>query len=514
MSSGVDITARKRTEEALRESEERFRQLAEHLDEVLWMVDPKAGQTLYVSPAYERVWGRSRESLYRDTRSFMDAIHPEDRQRFAEAYQEQLRNPKPMDKEYRVMRPDGSMRWICDRSFPVRNAAGEVYRFVGISKDITEQKRATEALARANESAARANEHFRLMFNSVSDALFVFTEDGRFAEVNDSACRYLGYTREELLQLRFTEIVDPKLKLDIPTLMEACLAKGQILYEGNDAAKDGRRIPVEVKTDLIYVNGAPRLICTVRDISDRKNAEKQYRDISDGALEGLIEDITSRKEAAAKIENAREEERTRLARELHDELGQALTGIKMDLASLILHPPKLRLDRVRRSQAILKQIDQTIQSVQGISKNLRPGMLDDLGLVATVEWTAQEFEARTGTKCALELPREESATELRVATALVRILQEALTNIARHAKATKSSVRLAEDGDGVWLEVRDNGKGFHEGSLSPGRSLGILGMRERAFLVDGRLTIISSPGEGATVTAWAPVRRKKAPESD
>jgi signal transduction histidine kinase len=209
---------------------------------------------------------------------------------------------------------------------------------------------------------------------------------------------------------------------------------------------------------------------------------------------------------AARVESVREEERTRLARQIHDDLGQALTCIKMDVSSLLHHPPVRRQERAKKRQAILKLIDHTIKSIRKIATELRPGILDDLGLVAAVEWAAEEFAARTGTKCALELPPGDLAIDSEAATALFRILQEALTNIARHAEATEFSVRLAEGDGGLCLEVSDNGKGFNEAQLAPGRSLGFLGMRERALLLGGQLTIRSSPGEGAAVTVWIPGR--------
>jgi signal transduction histidine kinase len=209
---------------------------------------------------------------------------------------------------------------------------------------------------------------------------------------------------------------------------------------------------------------------------------------------------------AARVESVREEERTRLARHIHDDLGQAWTGIKMDLSSLLHHPPVRQQERARRRQAILKLIDGAIGSIREIATELRPGILDDLGLAAAVEWAAEDFAARTGTKCALELPRGDFAIDSEAATALFRILQEALTNIARHAQATEFSVRLAESDGGMCLEVRDNGKGFNEAQLAPGASLGlgIVGMRERALLLGGQLKIRGSPGEGAVVTAWVP----------
>jgi signal transduction histidine kinase len=230
-----------------------------------------------------------------------------------------------------------------------------------------------------------------------------------------------------------------------------------------------------------------------RDVTERKLAED--------ALQRSLEQVRA---LAAKVESVREEERTRLARQIHDDLGQAWTGIKMDLSSLVYRPPASLQERARRSRAILDMIDGVVESVRKIATELRPAILDDLGLAAAVEWAAGEFAARTGMKCALDLPPADLAIDSETATALFRILQEALTNIARHAEATEFSVRLAESDGGLCLEVRDNGKGFHEARLAHGWPPGILGMRERALLLGGRLTIRSSPGEGATVTVWIP----------
>ena len=234
------------------------------------------------------------------------------------------------------------------------------------------------------------------------------------------------------------------------------------------------------------------------DVTERKLAEQ--------AVQLSLE---QHRTLAARLERVREEERTRLARTIHDDLGQVLTGIKLDLRTELDHPPPSRRARARRFQAILKLIDDAIQSVRKIATELRPGILDDLGLVAAMEWAAQEFAARTGAKCTLDLPREDPVTEPEAATAMYRILQEALTNIARHAEATEFSVRLGEESGLVRLEVRDNGKGFQEARLPAGGSLGIVGMRERALLLGGRLTIVSAPGEGAMLTAWIPGRRDK-----
>ncbi len=206
----------------------------------------------------------------------------------------------------------------------------------------------------------------------------------------------------------------------------------------------------------------------------------------------------------ARLQSVREEERKRVAREIHDDLGQSLTSIKIDLAALIRSlPADLRYDS-RKSESILHLVDQTIQSVRRIATELRPGILDDLGLVAAVEWAAEEFAARSGTKLWLALPQEDLVISAEAATAIFRILQETLTNVTRHAEATEVQVRLARQDGSVVLEVRDNGRGMNEELATTG-SLGILGMRERALLLKGELIIRSAPGQGTAVTVRIPI---------
>lgn len=204
---------------------------------------------------------------------------------------------------------------------------------------------------------------------------------------------------------------------------------------------------------------------------------------------------------AARMQTAREEERKRVAREIHDELGQALTAIKMDLTALL---PEVLADTasasgLQRQQTVLGLLDEAIQSVRRIATDLRPGVLDDLGLVAAVEWAVGEFQARTGIETHVDLPEEDMALEPDCATALFRILQEALTNVARHATATRVTVRLAKEAGDLSFEVRDNGRGIREEQFAAGKSLGVLGMRERAILLGGKFSISSENGTTVSV---------------
>jgi signal transduction histidine kinase len=206
----------------------------------------------------------------------------------------------------------------------------------------------------------------------------------------------------------------------------------------------------------------------------------------------------------ARLQRVREEERTRVAREVHDDLGQALTAIKLEFAALLRDLPADEGPVSQRSQSILKRLDETIQSIRRIATELRPGILDDLGLAAALEWVAEDFQTRTGMKVQVRVPDSDLSVDPEHATAVFRIFQETLTNVARHAEATQVEVRLTKENGALTLEVRDNGKGVSEEQLSAATSLGILGMRERVLLLGGTLTISGAPGNGTTVRVVIP----------
>jgi len=209
------------------------------------------------------------------------------------------------------------------------------------------------------------------------------------------------------------------------------------------------------------------------------------------------------------LQSVREEERTRIAREVHDELGQALTSCKLDLSWIASKlPPELKplLDKAR---ALTSHIDSTIQTVRRISSELRPGVLDHLGLVAAIEWQANEFQNRTGIRCDVHARVREPLPDQNLATTFFRIFQETLTNVIRHAGATHVWVDLREANSQITLEVKDNGRGIGRTEIYNSRSMGLLGMRERAALLGGIFKIGSIPrGKGTLVRVSIPVQRR------
>ena len=231
-----------------------------------------------------------------------------------------------------------------------------------------------------------------------------------------------------------------------------------------------------------------------REIADRKRTEDEYR----GSTDQL-------RELSARLQSVREEERTHIARVIHDELGQTLTGLKMDVAWLQRHLDRQQPALLEKTQEMSDLIDTTIQTVRRISSELRPGILDDLGLVATIEWQLQEFQTRSGIQGKLISAPEETTLDADGATAAFRIFQEILTNVARHAQATQVEVILEESASFLTLQVQDNGRGITDGEINSPKSIGLLGMQERARLRAGEVQFQGTPGKGTAVTVRLPL---------
>lgn len=255
-------------------------------------------------------------------------------------------------------------------------------------------------------------------------------------------------------------------------------------------------------TDYVLKTRLGRLVPSVRRALSEAEARRERR-----RAEIQLRESHQQLRALTKfLQSVREEERTRISREVHDELGQALTGLKMDLAWVSGHLP--RNDRVLQPKlkAMSCGIDATINTVRRISTELRPGILDSLGLVAAIEWQAAEFQKRTGIQCVATSEVSETLWDQDITTAFFRIFQETLTNIIRHANATRVDVHLAADARGcLVLTVQDNGRGITRAEANNTRSIGLIGMRERAALVGGEISFHGAPGKGTTVTVRIPL---------
>ncbi len=256
-------------------------------------------------------------------------------------------------------------------------------------------------------------------------------------------------------------------------------------------------------TDYVLKTRLSRLLPAVTRALRETEERAQHR----RAEEQLRQSHERLRALSVYLQSVREEERTRIAREVHDELGQALTGCKLDLSWLAARLPREQKPLLEKTRALTAHIDATIQTVRRISSELRPGVLDHLGLAAALEWQANEFQNRTGIRCVVRAQVNEPLDQ-NLSTTLFRIFQETLTNVIRHAGATQVTVRLREAAGRILLDVIDNGRGIERAEITNTRSMGLLGMRERAALLGGRFKIGRLPrGKGTRVSVSIPLPR-------
>ena len=339
------------------------------------------------------------------------------------------------------------------------------------------------------------------LFEQAPQAVVLTDVQDRVVRVNKDFTRIFGYSPDEAFGQRLSHLIAREESQEEVGEFGNLVRRGQrVDAETIRQRKDGSSVHVSVVRVPVTVPGEQIAGYAIyRDITAAKRAE--------GDLQHSLEQLRA---LAARLHSAREEERTRVAREIHDELGQALTAIKLEFTSLLHELPGQPELAAPRGQSILRLLDQTIQAVRRIATGLRPGILDDIGLVAALEWAAEDFQTRTGTRCRVDLPDVDIALDPERATALFRIFQETLTNVARHADATQVDVRMGKENGNLILEVRDNGRGIGDEQLSTKTSLGIVGMRERVLLLGGTLTISGTPGKGTTVRVLIPASRRSA----
>jgi two-component system sensor histidine kinase UhpB len=334
------------------------------------------------------------------------------------------------------------------------------------------------------ESELINNENrYNKFFKEISDGIFInhLTDDslfGNFIEVNDQACKLLRYTNQEILDKNIYDIIPIRDCQRIEHIVTQLLNNQYALFEIHLVTKDKRRIPVEINSHLFEYEDRSTILSVVRDSTERSQA---HQDLSKSR-----EQLRS---LASRLQNIREEERAMIAREIHDELGQLLTVLKIQISLISKKLSTNQKSIQEKLHSSIKFIDQAVDSVQKITTQLRPGILDELGLIPALEWQAQEFEKRTGIRCECTLPIDPINLQPEHLTALFRITQEALTNVARHSFAERVSIYLKTENKTLVLEITDNGKGIHESQINNPNSLGLLGIKERAMVFGGKVTI-------------------------
>ena len=369
-----------------------------------------------------------------------------------------------------------------------------VEHFIVIVRDVTERKQVEAALRESEEQ-------HRTILRTAMDGFWLVDTQGRLLEVNETYCRMSGYSAQELLAMVIPDLEAIEALDDTATHMQRIIDKGHDRFESRHRRKDGSIFDVEIGVQYRSIDGG-RFVVFLQDITERKRAEQELKR-SQRELRGL----------SKAANEALEAERRRTARELHDELGQALTALKMDLESLrsVLPPDQPELGE--RTLAMHALLDSTIAATRRIAADLRPLMLDDLGLAAALDWLTHNFSKHTGIATDLVIDDSVAQVPEPLASALYRITQESLTNVAKYAQATSAEIRLERDGDWVELTVRDNGRGIGAADQEKRGAFGLLGIRERVTLLGGEVAIEGAPGLGSEVRARIPLAAAEAQEN-
>ena len=337
-----------------------------------------------------------------------------------------------------------------------------------------------------------ADHTYRVFVERMNEGAAVLSRDHTVLHCNGRFARFLGAGLQRVIGSSMLDLVWPDDHSKLDALLRRAAQKncrGEIRLQ----SRKGAPLSVHLSLNPLRLESTKAVCLIASDLSEMKRAEQELRASSE-QLRNL----------AAHLLSVREEERARISREVHDELGQSLTAVKMDLAWLAGRLPRRKGQMLKRIRSTRQLADDIIQSIRRISTELRPAVLD-LGLAEAVEWQVQEFQTRSGIQCTVRLLTREVVAS-NASTAMFRIFQETLTNVARHAKATRTEVVLQKQQDWLVLLIRDNGRGFDQADPSLSKSLGLLGMRERAAILGGRVNISSAPGKGTTVTAWIPLR--------
>ena len=492
-----NISQRRTAEEALRSSENRYRSLYHQTPAMLHSIDV-AGNILSISDFWVETMGYSRKEV--QGRPLTDFMDPESK-KYAETagIPSFLKYGRVKDIPYRMVKKTGETIDVLLSAIADRDADGQIQRSLAVSIDVTERNRATEALRIAKEELSRHSKDLErqvrertseitVILKYTPAVVYMKDEQGRYLLVNSRFEKLFNVSADSARGKTDADLLPAQVAAQFRDNDEKVLAHGVSLnVEEIIPLPEGIHTFLSVKFPIYDDEGKLLGVCGIAtDITALKNAQEQLRRLS------------------GSIMSNQEKERAAIARELHDELGQLLTALRMDAVWLQNRLKDKDVQAAERAAAVCALVDTTIEEVRSMAIRLRPGVLDDLGLVDALEWYTTEFERRAEIACIFnndDIPPVDGA----IATAAYRIAQEALTNVARHASATRSEVSLRMNRMTLVLTVNDDGSGFVSTMLDDTQMLGLAGMRERAGLVGGTLEVESQPGRGTRVVFSVPL---------
>jgi PAS domain S-box-containing protein len=469
---------RNRSDEALQASENRYHSLVEQAADAIALYDGK-GKILEVNDSALHLLGYKYSELM--NLHLSDILTPEEINTNPVQY-DLLDKGVSTIKQRKMRRKDGSIVITEVNSKILPDG-----RFLSMVRDLTDRIEAQKQIEKEKELSDN-------IIDSLPGIFYLFDQNGKYLRWNKHLEIVSGYSAKEIAEMHPTRFFEGEEVNYIVERIGIVFREGISDAEAYFVTKDKTKIPYFFKAILVDYEGKPCLLGTGIDISDRKKAEEE-----------LNNSYKSIRELTSHLQNVREEDRVHIAREIHDELGQQLTVLKMDISWI---NKRISTDDAlikEKMKSLLLMLDDTVQSVRRISAELRPSLLDDLGLVAAMEWQLHEFKRRSDIKTNFTAPEDELGLSDMVKTGLFRIFQESLTNVVRHSNAKNLRVSLENIDNSIILTIADDGKGFDKDKIVNKRTLGILGMKERSAMIGGTYDIVSMPGKGTTVVIAIPV---------
>lgn len=475
----------------------RYQVLVEQIPAIVFMsfLD-RAISEAYISPQIETLLGFTQSEWLQDPVRWFEHLHDEDKYRWSIEASQMFLTGEPLKSVYRVKARDGRIVWFHCEAKMVRRKDGRPWFIHGVAFDITELKSKENELNEVLNALSKSEKLQRNIFEFAPDTMIVVNREGKIENVNSQIEKMFGYQSKEIIGKNILELIPERFrkghkKFQIDFMKHPHLREMGRNLELFALRKDGSEFPTDIILSPIETENGTFIIAAIRDITRRKRDEQTLLSYAEQ------QNILSRR-----LIEIQEAERRRIALELHDEIGQNLTGLKLTLEILAR---KNDDESIGKAQSVVNDL---MSKVRKLSLDLRPATLDHLGLLSAFLWLIRNYTSQTHVVVDFKhagLENRRFASEIE--TSVYRVVQEALTNIARHAKVKKAKIRIWADDETLNLTVEDSGKGFDvEQVLTKGSSTGVAGMHERVLFLGGKFHIESADEKGTVISAFWKVR--------
>ena len=479
------IIAKREVDNKIKESEQYLKTILESEPECIKIVD-KNGYLLDMNPAGLQMIEADNVEMVKG-KSIINIIDEQYRTAFNKLNNNVFKGNSGK-LEFEITGLKGTKRWLETHAAPFKNTNGEITALLGVTRDITNKKKSEIDLKESEEK-------YRLLFKSNPLPVWIVDKETHsFLDVNDAALKLYEYTKEEILSLKATQI---RPKDEVEEYIKSMNDNSIVIRTSGPwthIKKNGEIIKVEITAENILYDNILCNLVVINNITEKLKTQK------------LLEDTTKQlRELASYLQNIREEERKDIAREIHDELGQQLTSLKIDVSWLKKNILKDDNKYDNKFSEILLLIDSTIKSVRQISTKIRPSTLDDLGLTAAVEWLLQDFTTRMKISIFFKNDFNDKEINSIISIGLYRIIQESLNNIAKHSKASNVLINIKRVNHHIHLSIKDDGVGFDTTAKRKEKNFGLLGIKERSIIMQGTYEIFSEPNKGTEVVVKIPI---------